>query len=414
LTAVLADVVVIGAGPAGAAAATTMARRGLRIALVDKARFPRDKCCGDGLTTGALRLLESLGLQPSQVASWQPIADVRIRAPGGVTTEFPLPADGATYAASARRLDLDSAVVELARAAGVEVIDGKAVNSLDPAGAGIRANLAGGGSVRAWYAVCADGMWSPTRKSLGLEYPGYLGDWHAARQYFHGVGPEARHMWVWFEEDLLPGYAWSFPLPGGCANVGYGIVRRPGEPTGPMKKQWADVLSRPHIREVLGSCADAEETWKAWPIPARVEETSLTACGGRVLFAGDAARASDPMTGEGIAQALETGILAADVIGEAGPYHPERAAHRYRDEIGRGLAVDNRFARRLSGVLAHTRGAEGALRIAAASDWTRRNFVRWMFEDYPRAVVATPRRWRMGMLSRRGAFAPRPGAGVPQ
>ena len=69
-------------------------------------------------------------------------------------------------------------------------------------------------------------MWSPLRKHLGVATPGYLGEWHAFRQYFTGVGPRAaRDLFVWFEPDLLPGYAWSFPLPDGRANVGFGIQR---------------------------------------------------------------------------------------------------------------------------------------------------------------------------------------------
>ena len=77
------DVVVVGGGPAGAAAAITLARAGRDVRAVDKATFPRDKCCGDGLTTGALRLLEALGLDPATVPSWQRVDDVVVRSPSG-------------------------------------------------------------------------------------------------------------------------------------------------------------------------------------------------------------------------------------------------------------------------------------------------------------------------------------------
>ncbi|NDA54283.1 MAG: FAD-dependent oxidoreductase, partial [Actinobacteria bacterium] len=75
----LVDVLVVGAGPAGIAAAVTAHRAGLRVVVIDKASFPRDKCCGDGLTTGALRLLEQLGLPPASVPSWTPCRDVTLR-----------------------------------------------------------------------------------------------------------------------------------------------------------------------------------------------------------------------------------------------------------------------------------------------------------------------------------------------
>ena len=74
----IADVAVVGGGPAGAAAATTLARSGLDVVVVDKARFPRDKICGDGLTTGALRLLDDLGLDPAAVPSWQPVTEMTV------------------------------------------------------------------------------------------------------------------------------------------------------------------------------------------------------------------------------------------------------------------------------------------------------------------------------------------------
>src|SRR5204862_3236627 len=117
--------------------------------------------------------------------------------------------------------------------------------------------------------------WSPLRKAfLGPE--SYLGEWHAFRQYFSEVtGVAAGQLCVWFEADLLPGYAWSFPLPDGRANVGFGIQRQPGEPTHTMKAQWAELLTRPHIAAALGSGAAPEMPHKAWPIPARVERTAL-------------------------------------------------------------------------------------------------------------------------------------------
>src|SRR6185312_12169458 len=108
------------------------------------------------------------------------------------------------------------------------------------------------------------------------------------------------------------------------------------------------------------------------------------------LFVGDAARATDPMTGEGIGQALETGELAARAVLAAGASRADIAAGRYQRAVMGGVAVDNRLSMLLSRVLAHRKGARGAVRIAGSTPWIRRNFARWMFEDYPRAVLATP------------------------
>ena len=92
------DVVVVGGGPAGAAAAIALVRHGRDVVVVDRATFPRDKICGDGLTAGALRLLEQLGLDPASVPSWTPVDDVVVRSPSGHEVVFPLPQGAGSYA----------------------------------------------------------------------------------------------------------------------------------------------------------------------------------------------------------------------------------------------------------------------------------------------------------------------------
>ncbi|HUQ63836.1 MAG TPA: geranylgeranyl reductase family protein [Acidimicrobiales bacterium] len=401
-----ADVAVVGGGPAGAAAAITLARAGRDVVVLDKARFPRDKCCGDGLTAAALRHLERLGLRPDGVPSWQPVDDVWVRGPSGHSVRFPLPGPG-VFAAIATRTELDAALLDVARAEGAKVLDGHALTGATPIaeGSAVQLDVDGMEPIVAPYAIGADGAWSPLRHALGANQPGYLGDWHAFRQYFSGVGPLASSMWVWFDADLLPGYAWSFPLPGGRANVGFGILRSAGIPVREMKAMWPDLLARSHIRDVLGPGAHPEAPHKAWPIPARIDSVPLTAAGGRALFVGDAACATDALTGEGIAQALLTGERAAEAIIAAGPARATGAASRYENAVRRELFADHRMSVLLGRALSHRKGARVAIRVAGATRWTRHNFARWLFEDYPRALAVTPERWHRGALSTPGAYA---------
>lgn len=398
------ETLVVGAGPSGAAAATVLAGVGRDVLVVDKASFPRDKCCGDGLTTLALRELDQLGFDPRSVATWQEVDSAWLRSPAGRFVEVPLPGTG-LFAAVAPRIDLDAALVDMARAAGAEVSEGHAVTGVVRGAEHVDVDVEGLGRVRARTVIAADGMWSVVRKATGLGIDGYRGEWHAFRQYFSGVtGIAAEQLIVWFEEDLLPGYAWSFPLPGGRANVGFGVLRSEGRRTRDMAAMWRDLLSRSHVVDALGQTAVAEDRHTAWPIPARVDEIVLSSPG--VLFVGDAAAATDVLTGEGIGQALLTGRLAAEAIITGGG--PTAVAERYRHEVRAELVADHAMSRRLGRVLGSRRGAEAALGIVSASgSWGRRNFARWMFEDEPRAIALTPSRWHRRMFGRPGAFASR-------
>jgi geranylgeranyl reductase family protein len=398
------ETLVVGAGPSGAAAATVLARAGRDVLVVDKATFPRDKCCGDGLTTLALRELDRLGFDPRSVATWQEVDSAWLRSPAGRLIEVPLPESG-SFAAVAPRIDLDAALVDMARASGAEVAEGHGVTGVVRGAEHVDVDIEDLGRVRARTVIAADGMWSVVRKATGLGIDGYRGEWHAFRQYFSGVtGIAADELIVWFEEDLLPGYAWSFPLPGGRANVGFGVLRSDGMRTRDMAGMWRDLLARDHVVEALGSGAVPEGRHTAWPIPARVDEIVLSSPG--VLFVGDAAAATDVLTGEGIGQALLTGRLAAEAIMTGGG--PAAIADRYRHEVRAELAADHAMSRRLGRVLGSRRGAEAALGIVARSgSWGRRNFARWMFEDEPRAIALTPSRWHRRMFGRTGAFTGR-------
>lgn len=395
-------VLIIGAGPSGTACAATLHRLGHEVVVVDKATFPRDKCCGDGLTTNALRILEGLNFDPSRVADWQTCSDVEMRSFSGRKIDLPLPTIGGQFAAIAPRAQFDHALVEHCRDMGVTIHEGCAFESIthhDTNGISVRVeNL---GELTVDYVVAADGMWSPVRKSLGLSTPGYLGEWHAFRQYIgnvHGSANEKLH--IWFDKDLLPGYAWSFPLPDNRVNFGFGILRTSDRSTKYMNDLWRDLLTRPYITETLGENFVPEDRHTAWPIPARIHDAVRSS--GRVLFIGDAVCATDTLTGEGIGQALETGIAAGEAIHECNTAADVR--NSYSHKIDSLLLADHRMSSVLSRMLTYPVVARMVLALVDTNNWTRKNFVRWMFEDEARAVVFTPRRWHRRFLARPGAY----------
>ena len=396
-------VLIIGAGPSGTACAATLHRLGHEVVVVDKATFPRDKCCGDGLTTNALRILEGLNFDPSRVADWQTCSDVEMRSFSGRKIDLPLPSIGGQFAAIAPRAQFDHALVEHCRDMGITIHEGCAFESITHHDTnGISVQVENLGELTVDYVVAADGMWSPMRKSLGLSTPGYLGEWHAFRQYIgnvHGSANEKLH--IWFDKDLLPGYAWSFPLPDNRVNFGFGILRTSDRSTKYMNDLWRDLLTRPYITETLGEHFVPEDRHTAWPIPARIHDAVRSS--GRVLFIGDAVCATDTLTGEGIGQALETGIAAGEAIHECDTAADVRDS--YSHKIDSLLLADHRTSSVLSRMLTYPVVARMVLALVDTNNWTRKNFVRWMFEDEARAVVFTPRRWHRRFLARPGAYS---------
>jgi menaquinone-9 beta-reductase len=416
------EIAIIGAGPGGSAAAIALARAGRQVTLFDRATFPRDKCCGDGLTTGALRRLEALGLDPSTIPSWTWVDDVQITPPNGKRRTFPLPREMGHFAAVATRMELDAALVNLAVKAGATLHESTTLTGINQSTTSVELTVTGPESEASFIAervIAADGMWSPTRKLLSGGNSGrgdngdngdnggstgavpYLGEWHGYRQYVSNVHTAAsRDLCVWFDGDIVPGYLWCFPLADGRVNLGFGVERRPELKTKEMKGLWATLLQRPYLREVLGPSPVFEETPKAWPIPCAPTDASASI--GRVLFVGDAVRACDVLTGEGIGQALQTGTMAADAILRTRIF--SEAAGDYERELRSHLGPDHRMATALERMMRSKAVANGAVAISGSTDWTRRNFARWLFEDYARGIALTPRRWHRGLMSGPGAY----------
>ena len=161
-----------------------------------------------------------------------------------------------------------------------------------------------------------------------------------------------------------------------------------------------DLLNRDSVSRTLGENIKPEGRQTAWPIPARISSQQLTS--GSVIFVGDAAASTDILTGEGIGQALLTGIIAGEAIKSGGSQ--KTVTSMYEKSVKSHLLADHRMSIALQAILARRSGAENALRLASLNQWSRRNFARWMFEDYPRALLFTPKRWKKGVFGSEGAY----------
>ena len=394
------DVAIVGGGPAGSSAACTVAKSGLSVLLIDKSEFPRDKCCGDGLTTMALRLSEELGLNIENLKNLEVVDEAVIHFPSGRREVFPLPGKG-LFAAIVPRAEYDLALIDLARELQVDVRLGHKFSSITFDGEKTFLNIDGIGEVETSFVIAADGAWSPIRRSLDLSEERSRGEWLAFRQYISGVASDNNELHVWFEKDLLPGYAWSFPLPNGRANIGFGVLKSQDFSASETAQLARDLLNRKSISETLGGGIKLEGRQTAWPIPARVNNQQLTSRS--VIFVGDAAACTDILTGEGIGQALLTGILAGEAI-KSGKSQ-KMVTSFYEKSVKSHLFSDHQMSVLLQKVLTHPAGAENALRLASMNQWSRRNFARWMFEDYPRALLFTPKRWKKGVFDSEGAYS---------
>jgi geranylgeranyl reductase family protein len=317
------DVLIVGAGPAGASAAYWLAQRGRRVIAVEKKRFPREKTCGDGLTPRAVRQLHDLGLAERLEGSQRFDG---LRSIGhGVTLELAWPEhpDFPSYGYVVRRRELDEMVVERAVKAGATVRHGaEAVAPILENGLLAGAAVAQDGSrtlepVRARYVIVADGANSRFGRALGTardrSYP--LG--MAIRGYF--TSPYHDEPWIESHLDLrdregahLPGYGWIFPVGDGTVNVGVGLLS--------TFSGWKHVNTT-HLMEAF--CETAPARWGLSPETATCAPTGgRLPTGGSVtprvgptfVVAGDAAGFVNPFNGEGISVAYETGRLAADAV----------------------------------------------------------------------------------------------------
>jgi geranylgeranyl reductase family protein len=320
-----ADVIVAGGGPAGSTLAWELARRGVRVLVLERTRFPREKVCGDYVEPRGLRVLQRMGCleqleaqSPLPITHSTTVVDWQRRYAG----EIPfyggsdgLPAHG--YIIPRDRLD--DAMLQAAERQGATVHQETLVTAVRAASTGVEVEARRGGRrlrYRSRLIAGADGANSVVGTSAGVlvDDPRYTAV--AQRAYAAGIESDRGEAAFFFEEELFPGYGWMFPLAGGRANVGVGILsetrRRLGVNVPELLLTFVE-----RLRRFQPGCARLELC--SAPLGGIVRTYGGAGDNyfdGGVLV-GDAGSFVDPMTGEGITPAAESALLAAPVLQDA-------------------------------------------------------------------------------------------------
>lgn len=338
-----ADVVVVGAGPAGSAVATFLAQAGRTVVLMEKAAFPRDKVCGDALTPRAVQALELLGLHDEAMgtpAGWARQDGLRMYG-GGVVLDLPWPQldDFPAHSVTATRAVFDHTLAQHAVANGAtlwertEAIEPVWSGAAQDRVAGVRYLRSDGshGVVRAPIVIAADGNSSrmavgagrhrDRRRPMGVAIRAYYRSPRTTIDVMEGFlemrvrASDATAVTNGVGGQLLPGYGWIFPLDGGLVNVGWGLLDS------------SDHFRSTNYRDVLTSwVAGLPSDWELRPdtmvgtprsagLPMAHNRRPMVD-GGLVLI-GDAAGMVNPFNGEGISYAIEAGAFAAEAIDRA-------------------------------------------------------------------------------------------------
>lgn len=329
------DLVVVGAGPAGAAAATAFLRRapGAHVVLLDRAAFPRDKVCGDAIAAHAFEELARIGVHDAE-GDAEPVWDLRLLAP-----------DGSVVVGRCARPNriiprevFDARLVAAAVAAGADLVQHRVRQvAVDPWGVTVDDRW------RAPVLVAADGASSVVRQRLGIPGPSGRHRAVAVRAYATSghTGDDAAAQHIEFLAEGWPAYAWSFPLGEGRANIGYGLR------TSALEGDGRAVLHG-RLAAALPGAVVEQATLRVHPLPLS-SGRPVPGCG-RVLLAGDAAGLINPLTGEGIFYAIASGRLAAvaaDWAGRTGALPGDRYTALLARRFGRHFATTSVLARLL-------------------------------------------------------------------
>jgi geranylgeranyl reductase family protein len=356
-----ADVLVVGAGPAGSSTAFHLAQAGLDVLVLEKSIFPREKVCGDGLTPRAVKQLVSMGIPLNAEDGWFPNKGLRIIG-GGVRLELDWPelTSYPGFGLVRSRLGFDETLARAAQKAGARLLEGVTVTGpvLDPDGriTGVTARAAPGEAERTYRArlvVAADGNSSRLSLAMGLAKRNDRPLGVAVRTYYTSPRHRDDYLESWLElwdgDRLLPGYGWIFGMGDGTSNVGLGLLNTSAAF---QHTDYRGLLKR-WLAGMPAGWGFTEENQtgpvRGAALPMGFNRTPHYTRG--MLLAGDAGGMVNPFNGEGIAYAMECGEIAGRVIAQAlarpDQAGTERVLHGYpralRDAYGGYYTLGRKF-----------------------------------------------------------------------
>ena len=315
------EVIIVGAGPSGSAAAISLVKRGRDVLLIDRQGFPRDKACGDGIPANAVEVLYSLGMEERfKEANFYPVDSLLLSSPRDYVLEAELD-PGKRYGASSYvvpRLDFDALIQEHAVDTGAEFLQASVKKAIVEDGIvkGVIARVNGQETeIRSKVVIGADGVTSTIARAVR---PDKHEDAHRAvalRCYIQDIDILPHEVEFYLYRGILPGYAWIFPLGEGKANLGLGMRLDKFRDSTRTLEELVDVfLEMPTIKKRLHRGGDLKDI-SVWQLNFGSQDMTR-AYDGAVLI-GDAAGLINPLTGGGIHNGLQSAMIAADVINQA-------------------------------------------------------------------------------------------------